>query len=460
MPESLRKLYKINSKQIYLLWRNFVATLLVVVAMVVLIKLLPPICAPIVSTVACTVFYFMVYSRAFSDAETCVMVPFTMFLVSLVFTVLFVAINLLCLWNIIKLPTALMFFDGYVIPGLLYCPVAVVVSTLVYLRRHRLNICSECRLHNGSPIERGRAGIMFSHESEFQLKNLILIFSIASIYFWCYFLFDFSEVSITNRDTFVFTWGMLILLVVDVLFFSMRYYNVYLDLKERNELVSPEDIKNISTSTYLRFYVICEDSIYLVKKENVDLKDEHPEVLDTPFVRRRIMKSVPEQEVRHIIEKDTGVNGGLLRFFFGRRVNEIAEHRILRYFYFLPGELSAYPRLATMGEWLSSEKFKTLYNTRPFTLSNTILADMSRLATIVVTSKLYNEHGERRNKLMHYRPSFSFAELRNSDINFQDELWIRVSMFNSDKRFFRLKRFLHHFERKHSDMPYNHTHLS
>lgn len=451
-------LYKVNSKQIYFLWRNFALAVLVFVGMVLLTKFLPPIFAPLVSTASCVVLYAMIYNNAHFSTQTCVVVPYTMFHIIMNYTIVLVIINLLSIWFMQPLPSPMVFFEGYFIPGLIFAPVAVVTSAIVYLRRHHLSICKECQLHNSPMVEKGRTGVIFSHESELQIRNIFFFFLLITVIFWTYYLVSFSDVSITARDSFVFTWIALILVLCDIMFFGIRYYNLYLDLKERDELVSPSEIERYTTRTYLRFYVICSDSIYLTRKNSDEFRDnDNTSIFDTPFIVRRIVTSIPEPEVHKIIESATGITGGFLKFFYGRKVADVGNHRIFRYFYFLPGETSEYPELMRRGEWLSSEKFKTIYNTHPLSMSTSLLTDMSRLATILVTSKTYDEHGERRNKIMQYRPSFNFEEIKNCNLDFQNELWIRVSMYNSDQRFFRLRRWLNQGLGKQKKYPYNNT---
>ncbi len=451
-------MYKVNSRQIYLLWRNFALSTLVFVGMVLFTKFMPPIFAPVISTASCVILYAMMYHNKYSTTETCIVVPYTVFHIILNYTIILILLNLLNIWCILPLPSVLIFFEGHFISGLIFAPVAVVTSAVIYLRRHKLSICRECQLHNSPSVERGRTGIIFSHESEIQIRNIFFFFLALSIIFWTYYLLRFSDVSITARDSFVFTWVTLILLLCDVMFFGMRYYNLYLDLKEHDELVSPADIENYTTRTYLRFYVISGDSIYLTRKNNDDFRDnDNTSIFDTPFVIRRIVNGISEPEIRKIIEKSTGIPGGGLKFFYGRKVADVGNHRIFRYFYFLPGEPKDYPALSKKGEWMSSEKFKTIYNTHPLSMSTSLLTDMSRLATILVTSKTYDENGDRRNKLMLYRPSFNFEEIKHCGLDFQNELWIRVSMHNSDQRFFRLRRWIHQGFGKQKKSPFNNT---
>ena len=68
------------------------------------------------------------------------------------------------------------------------------------------------------------------------------------------------------------------------------------------------------------------------------------------------------------------------------------------------------------------------------------MADITRLATIVLTQKIFDEKGYRKNKLKSYHPNFTLKEVRDSDTDFQDDKWIRISLFNSDTPMYSLKR--------------------
>ncbi|MDE6741261.1 MAG: hypothetical protein K2J58_02900, partial [Muribaculaceae bacterium] len=70
------------------------------------------------------------------------------------------------------------------------------------------------------------------------------------------------------------------------------------------------------------------------------------------------------------------------------------------------------------------------------------LNDLSRLSTIMLTEKLYDEDGYRKNKIRSYRSNITLTDVRKSNLDFQDDKWIRIANFNSDTKFFRLKKFL------------------
>ena len=166
-------------------------------------------------------------------------------------------------------------------------------------------------------------------------------------------------------------------------------------------------------------------------------------MVETPFIVSRESEGISEKEATALIHSLTGVRDGELRFFFGRKSADNFKHNIIRFFYFLPGEVEMYPHLKDVtGNWISSNKFKTLRYANPsLRLSPLLRVDMTRLATILITSKTFNEKGERRTKLKQYHPSFNFEELKNCKIDFQDNQWLRISTFNSNTPFFKLKRF-------------------
>ena len=66
--------------------------------------------------------------------------------------------------------------------------------------------------------------------------------------------------------------------------------------------------------------------------------------------------------------------------------------------------------------------------------------DLSRLATIMLTEKIFDENGFRKSGIRSYSPTFNLLEVRKSKIDFQDDKWIEISLFNSDTSFYKLKR--------------------
>ncbi|MDE7109856.1 MAG: hypothetical protein K2O49_07835, partial [Muribaculaceae bacterium] len=78
-------------------------------------------------------------------------------------------------------------------------------------------------------------------------------------------------------------------------------------------------------------------------------------------------------------------------------------------------------------------------------LGDTMVTDTTRLATIMLTEKTFDENGFRKSKIKMYNPSFNLIDVKNSNLDFQDDKWINISLFNSDTPMFRFKRWWRKF---------------
>lgn len=277
-----------------------------------------------------------------------------------------------------------------------------------------------------------------SHESHFQLRNLTIVFGVLTAVVWIYYCVFYVNINLNARDWYIFTWLTIIFFILDELYFISRYYNLYLDLKENDEIITPEELQDMTAKTYLRFYVICGNNIY-VDAHAIDPKTPYKEIIDTPFFTKRSVNGISVDEVRRIIRKMTGKDGEL-RFFYGRKSSDLKNHSILRYFYFLDGTIEDNTPLNTDGEWMDYEKIKYLYSNNPGRLAEISVADTTRLATIILTEKIFDENGYRKSKIKFYNPSFNLIDVRKSNLDFQDDKWVNISLFNSDTPFYSIKR--------------------
>lgn len=446
----MKDLQKVNSTQLFDYWKELSIGMLIVILTIIISELLPFYFSPIVSLVGAAAAYTMLYNTKSRWEMSCMITTYSLFYCMITFSFLSILLNVLYIWDIIWLPKELTFFSAPYIPTLLFNPVCLVVNIFIYFRRHSLSICRECKVTRGLAGERGRMGDIMSLESKHQLRNLILIFSILTAITTIYYCFFYVNTNVNSRDWYVFVALNLIAFIGDEIYFAARYYNMYLDLKENGEIISEEELSDMTTKTYLRFYVVCGNDIYL-NPNVVDPLVETRRVIDTPFVTKRNVNGITVSDVQSIIRRLCGVQDGKLRFFFGRKSADIAKHRILRYFYFLPGNAETYPDLNVDGEWMNFNVVKRIYATHPQAMSRTLLADISRMTTIVLTQKIFDERGVRRNKLKSYRPSYDLLEIQNKDFDFQDDKWIRVAMFNSDMRGFHVRRFFRKLTGKDSD---------
>lgn len=434
----MEQLKKINSFQLYLFWKNFNYGILALVADIVFSKLLPHYLSPVISLVVIAALYTLLYNNKSSREFSCMVSPYAIFICLIVYCFITIIFNILFAWKLISLPREFVFFTNPYLPTLILIPCCFVTMIVIYLARHHLSLCTECKIKHGDQHERGKFGRIISYESQYQLANLLIIFGVLTAIIWSYYLIFYRNINQNARDWYIFTWLVVITLVLDEIYFAARYYNLYLDLKENDEILTPDDLVTMTSKIYLRFYVICGNYIYL-NTHIIDPRTPFREIIDTPFMTKRSMTGITIEEVKQMIARLTGVDNGELRFFFGRKGTVSTKKSMLRYFYFLDGTIEDYPELKTPGEWINFDQIKKIYSTSPGLLADIAVADTTRLATIVITQKLFNEKGIRKSRIKSYVPTFTLEEVRDSDLDFQDEKWIKISLFNSDVKFFRLR---------------------
>lgn len=440
----MEDLGKVNSMQLYNLWKNLTVGMLSLIAMITVSKLLPYYMSPVISIIGAGFLYVYIFNSKISGNSSCMLVPYAFMYCLLAYSFVTIAINVVYAWGLKSLPSEIIFFTNPYIPSLILTPVSFITMLIMLARRHSLHICTECRLRNGDSIERGILGNLLESEASVQLKNMALLFGLLSVLIWTYYLVFFVNININARDWYIFIWLIVIVFIIDDIYFLGRYYNLYLDLKENNEIITPDELNDITAKTYLRYYVICGNHMF-VDPHAIDQKAVYKEVIDTPFFTKRTVNGISAEEVRRIIIKMTGYDNGELRFFFGRKSNDLSKHSILRYFYFLDGDISQYKDMNVDGEWMDYERIKYLYSNNPGKLAEISVADTTRLATIMLTEKTFDENGFRKSKIKVYNPSFNLIDVRKSSLDFQDDKWIHVSMFNSDTPLFRLKRWWRNF---------------
>ena len=435
----MEDLTKVNSLQLYRFWKNLSIGLLSLIAMLAISRILPFYASPIVAFLCSALLYTLIYNNRISSDGNCVIVLYSLLYCVINYTIATVMLSVLEIWNIVSLPDEFLFLNDPYIPSLLLCPICFLTLIVLYIRRNSLSFCQSCKLKTGGLYERGRNGQIFRYESFYQIKNLIYLFGSLSVLIWSYYQFVFIKLALNSRDWYVFTWLSIIAFIIDEIYFIYRYYNLYLDLKENDEIITEEELLDMTAKTYLRYYVICDNKIFL-DPHTITPQQTYKEVLDTPFITKRAVNGIPLPEVLSIIQRLTGVKDGELRFFYGRKSPDLKNHSLLRYFYFLDGKPEDYPELPLDGEWVDFDDVKRMYTHTPGKFSPRAISDLSRLATIILTEKIFTEDGKRKSKIKSYSPTFNLRDVRASQLDFQDDKWVRISMFNSDTPFYKIKK--------------------
>lgn len=423
-------------------------TLLLLTVLLSLSRFLPPICTPLIALGCAAVLYKTIYKFYQGDKSVCVLIPYSMFVCVVVYAVVSILMNLFEIWHIVELSPEFVFFNKPFIPSLILNPVCFVCLGIMYLRRRRLKVCIECRLAGGASASQGRMGNLICSESTFQLRNLMLLFGGLTAAVWVYYLLFYIKINANARDWYVFTWLNVIAYIGAELYFIFRYFNLYLDFKENNEIISEEEMEDLGAQTYVRYYLVCENNMYVDvhSVENFALKLE---VIDTPFQTRRAVNGMTMAELKQIITQMTGISDGELRFFYGRKHPALPKLSLLRYFYFVePQSDGEMPEVRTKGEWMNYDTFQRIYSQETSKMSRLLVADNTRLATIILTEKIFDENGFRKTHLRSYSPTYNLKDVRHSSLDFQDDKWIRISLFNSDTPFYRFKRWMRKMMRR------------
>ncbi len=449
----MQDLDKVNSSRLFSFWKNLSIGLLIVLVASFLAYVLPYYFSPIITLIGAAVLYTLLYNDRLSPHPSCMLVVYALFYSMITYAFVTIVVNILYIWGIVELPKELTFFYPPYIPSLMLDPICCVVIGIVLLRGNSMRFCTDCKFKNGLSVDRGRFGQLLHRESKVQLTNLFFLFLALSVIVWIYYFTYYDKsADINTRDSYIFFWLNLLFIIIDEVYFAARYYGIYLDLKEQGSIITEEELSDMTTKTYLRIYVICGNSIY-VNTKILDPKMPYRQIIDTPFVTKRNVNDITTSEVNGIVSKMVDVPGQL-RFFFGRKNPDMEKHSLLRYFYFLDGKPEDYPKLRIDGEWMDFDRIKHIYNSSPTLMSGIFLGDMSRMTTIVLTQKIFDDRGFRKIKAKSYQPTYTLEEVRDNDYDFQDDKWVRVAMFNSDDRGFHMRRFFQKFRKQKKETPW------
>ncbi len=440
------QLHKISGNQVYLLWRNLSFGLLMFMLLIACTKILPFYLAPVLALGVALIYYRSLFFQSHNENDpkgidiSCHLVSYCLFYCVICYCVVGITINVLYAWGIIIVPSELIFFNYPYLITLLLLPCSFFTVLLMVLRGRKIWICASCPHRKNSGVERSLSSRLFEKEARVQIYNLLAVFGLLSVMVWTYFLTVYSNVNQNDRDNYVFIWMVLIVFLCDEIYFIYRYVNIFEILRNCDEIATTEEISNISARTYVRLYVLCDDAIY-VDPRTLDPLVLDRDVIDTPFQSKRNVNGMSDSEVKEMIEQSYGLHGGELRFFYGRKMNHNSERSLLRYFYFIDGKAKDCESIKVPGEWMDFKDLKKVYDKDVKNIAPLMTADLIRLATIMITSKMYDSEGRRLNNIRSYRPTFHMSDLRHAKMDFQDDKWIAVSEFNEDTPFYKLKRF-------------------
>lgn len=440
----MRDLQKINILQLYLFWKNLSIAMVLLIVLLTVSTWTHSVISLFTAIICAFVIYVRIYANKTSHHPTYMLVGWSLMMSIILYTLIMMALAFMTAWGILDVGQDFNIFNGQrTLSVLILAPVCFFTLLVCYICRRSLHRYIDNHFGVKSDVfMKGKLGVLLNRESRIQVRNLMGLFGVLTAINWIYYIFFYHGGLLSDKDIYIFFWVNFIGLAFYLVYLLVHNYNLDLELKQRGELLTPEEAGSMMSKTYLRYFVICGDRIFV----SCDCDDPDytvHKVLDTPFFVVRAGNMVSETEIRSTIEKETGVKGGELRFFFGFKAAGLSNHTLIRYFYFLDGTPEDYPSLnAEKGEWMTLEQIQRINESRSHSLSAYLLADASRLITIMRTEKLYDERGNRRYKLKSYVPTFRLGDVRNTDIDFQSNQWLDIARLNCDKPFFRLRRLL------------------
>lgn len=426
-----------NEKNTMTLFTNWAVSIGVFPVILLLSSFVPKLWLPALLLVFQYFLLARIKRQRSSHTMKCVLIPYVVTRILFIAAMIMVAINIYYMKFInpqeYVIGTANR--DIPYISALILAPVTFIVTSWTYLRRNKLSICKECHATYGSAPELGYMGKMHYSELYYQIQVLIGASFIISTYSWIYYSFTYSNVNFNSADRFVYHYSTVILYLSSLIYFWFRYFS--LSTFYRKEILS--DSQYHSSSTLVRFLILCEDHLFVqLPGKDFDKHGEPAKRIDTPaslFIPFR--NHLSPHDVYDLYYRCIGRRESADIRFLYENANNGAEYNILHYLCSVPSRESI-QNCGISGRWESSRSLEELSKKEP--MSALLYSELSRLYTIAVTSKTYDKDGRRLYGIKHYHPGFRFDDLCNKDVDYNDPTWLYVAENNEDKPFFNLKR--------------------
>lgn len=380
-------------------------------------------------------FAFMLMGRisAMRDSGTqiCNILPYITIRILLITAAIMVGINL----GYMRMIDPQQFADGTVnknipyITVLIISPVTAAVSTWAYVMRQRLSFCHRCTVEHGTSEERGFLGRVISVETRYQMRGLIILSIIVCIYSWTYYATTYSNVNFSPADKYYYIWVPVILYLLSLVFFAMRYFRIYMFYREN--IVG--DASSGELTTILRYILLCDDHVYLKDVTSGDkVLSDTPAMIKIPYRER-----MTEYEAKRDFAMISGISGNVDVKFLYENSNNRVDSNIFHYLCVLQSR-SEVEKSRMDGRWYSQSQLEDMHSRRE--LSPLLMSEIHRVYTVMMTRKTYDRMGYRLYDIKHYRPTFRLRELERYDGDFNDPVWLIVAKDNEDSPFFKLRK--------------------
>lgn len=406
---------------VFSLWLNWTFPL----AFVMLMILVAPYVSRILSAVFCFlsvfIFHMLIRNNRHRESPFCFLIPYiveiSLFWVGAIILILDIFGE-----NIITELTGQPYnHNTPIMPILFFTPIASIVTIWIKIRNYKNTFCTDCIARMGVTSERSLLGKIYSREAQLQVW-LILIISIGlSVVVWYHYFASYINTDFNRLDRYMFMYLPVSIYLISLLALGIRYYNM------RNFLLS----KDCHTSTIIRFLLISGDKILLVNSEYA---------VDTPVkITKKFIASPNDVLQDDVFRNITGISGATIKFLYQSSDYRTVSN-IFHYAAFVPEDsMSNFKE----EQWIDLEQLQMLIEVN--VLSQQLLLEISRIYTTALAWKMYDKSGRRKYKIKHYKPTFRLSDMKNWDVDFNDPIWLYVSVVNEDKPFYFIRSLWHKY---------------
>ncbi|WP_290097508.1 hypothetical protein [uncultured Duncaniella sp.] len=321
-------------------------------------------------------------------------------------------------------------------------PVATFYCLLSEIQGNNASVCRECIIRNGTASERGFLGKVFSQESRYQVRTLLVLSATVSVTSWVYYALYYVNVNLNSADHFFYNWVPSILYGFSIIFFGMRYFGLwsyYYNHIEQNPRVC-------MNGSGVRFLIFHEDNIFLSRTEGFH---DYPDgdKFDTPTeISLSHSNSISIEDAANHFSNLTGLPADDMSIRFMYKSTDMSgQANVFHFICCLPAKetINSTP---IRGQWFTlSQLQRLLYN---HDLTKMLASEIHRLYTVTMAWKTYDADGKRLYRIKNYRPTFRLKGICDWDVDFNDSQWLEVARFNEDKPLFHLRKLFHRRQRK------------
>lgn len=424
-----KKCNNISSCSAYLIWRNYAIgasaiSLVPIVSYAFQSKVVPF----LTLAFSLALFAFVRHNRR-SRSESCVLIPYIVARVLLVYAFASYGVVVMAKYSAEAFGETMLERLPYYTS--MFLPLLTALLTVFVYKRHFRNVfCMDCLLRNGTPYERELLGHIYFKENRFLLPRIIKITSLLALVTWgCYFICDVDSGKISGWPVLIFVYSPVVFLVFDLIALRLRYWAI--GVFYRKKLIQ-DDREHGGHIKLVRILLICGDRLYLTKDNGR---------YDTPFqFTEPFSVAISLGNAVQYMSREMGyVQSDFVKFCYGSM--DLKNRRSVEHYFCF---VDAYPAseksdsiAENEGRWWTKHELEGQFQN---SFSKILCAELHRVFTVMLTSKVYNIDGSKTVQTKGYVPDFQISEIRTSTVDFSDNRWMILSKFNKDLSFRLLKK--------------------